>query len=152
SGDVTHLWERDCGIQRRHQKLIEVAPSPSLAPRLRDRILDAAVAMAAHVRYAGLGTFEFLVADDGFWFIEANPRLQVEHTVTEEIPGVDLVRAQIRLALGESLGDAGLARTPPASGSALQARVNLETLEADGTPRPHAGTIEAYAQPSGPGV
>jgi acetyl/propionyl-CoA carboxylase alpha subunit/acetyl-CoA carboxylase carboxyltransferase component len=152
SGGVTHLWERDCGIQRRHQKLIEVAPSPSLAPGLRDRILDAAVAMARHVRYAGLGTFEFLVAGDGFWFIEANPRLQVEHTVTEEITGVDLVRAQIRLALGEPLASVGLARTPPASGSALQARVNTETLAADGTPRPHAGTIEAYAQPSGPGV
>jgi acetyl/propionyl-CoA carboxylase alpha subunit/acetyl-CoA carboxylase carboxyltransferase component len=152
SGDITHLWERDCGIQRRHQKLIEVAPSPSLAPELRERILAAAVAMAAHVRYAGLGTFEFLVREGDFWFIEANPRLQVEHTVTEEITGVDLVRAQIRLALGASLAEVGLAQPPPASGSALQARVNLETLAADGTPRPHAGTIEAYAQPSGPGV
>jgi acetyl/propionyl-CoA carboxylase alpha subunit/acetyl-CoA carboxylase carboxyltransferase component len=152
SGDITHLWERDCGIQRRHQKLIEVAPSPSLAPGLRDAILDAATAMARHVRYAGLGTFEFLLAGDGFWFIEANPRLQVEHTVTEEITGVDLVRAQIRLALGSSLAAVGLASPPPVSGTALQARVNTETLAADGTPHPHAGTIEAYAQPSGPGV
>lgn len=116
SGDVTHLWERDCGIQRWHQKLIEVAPSPSLSPGLRERMLDAATAMAAHVRYPGLGTFEFLVAGDGFAFIEANPRLQVEHTVTEEITGVDLVRAQIRLALGASLAEVGLAQTPRRQG------------------------------------
>ncbi|MDL4774297.1 carboxyl transferase domain-containing protein [Actinomadura xylanilytica] len=152
TGAVRHLWERDCSIQRRHQKLIEVAPSPSLDGALRDRILDAALRLAGEVRYGSLGTFEFLVAGSGFWFIEANPRLQVEHTVTEEVTGVDLVRAQIRLASGASLAEAGLDRTPPVRGYALQVRVNLETLAEDGSPRPGAGTITAFGPPSGPGV
>ncbi|MFG2001918.1 carboxyl transferase domain-containing protein [Spirillospora sp. NPDC048911] len=152
SGAVTHLWERDCSVQRRHQKLVEIAPAPSLAADLRDRILDAAVRMAAHVRYGSLGTFEFLVADAEFWFLEANPRLQVEHTVTEEITGVDLVKTQLRLARGASLTDLGLARPPAHTGCAVQARVNTETLDPDGTPRPQAGTLTAFAPPTGPGV
>ncbi|KAB2352674.1 carboxyl transferase domain-containing protein [Actinomadura rudentiformis] len=152
SGAVTHLWERDCSVQRRHQKLIEIAPAPSLSAGLRDRILDAATAMAAHVRYGSLGTFEFLVTGGEFWFLEANPRLQVEHTVTEEITGVDLVKTQIRLARGESLGDLGLARPPAPAGCALQVRVNTETLDRDGTPRPEAGTLTAFSPPMGPGV
>jgi acetyl/propionyl-CoA carboxylase alpha subunit len=103
TGAVSHFWERDCTIQRRHQKLIEVAPSPSLVAGLRERILDAASHLATAVSYESLGTCEFLVEaealgdDDGtFVFMEANPRLQVEHTVPEEITGVDLVKTQIR--------------------------------------------------------
>jgi acetyl/propionyl-CoA carboxylase alpha subunit len=152
TGAVTHLWERDCSVQRRHQKLIEVAPAPALPGEVRDALLDAALRMAARVRYDGLGTFEFLVAGDQFWFLEAIPRLQVEHTVTEEITGADLVKAQIRLALGEDLAEVGLAAPPPASGCAVQVRVNTETIDADGTPRPRAGTLTAFAPPSGPGV
>ncbi|TDC88753.1 carboxyl transferase domain-containing protein [Actinomadura sp. 7K507] len=153
SGAVTHLWERDCSVQRRHQKLIEIAPAPALAEEVRDALLDAAVGMAARVRYDGIGTFEFLVAGAEFWFLEVNPRLQVEHTVTEEITGVDLVKTQIRLALGEDLAAVGLGGGPPrASGCAVQVRVNAETLDADGTPRPGAGTLTAFAPPSGPGV
>ncbi|GGU04160.1 acetyl-CoA carboxylase family protein [Actinomadura citrea] len=152
SGAVTHLWERDCSVQRRHQKLIEIAPAPALPGRVRDALLDAALRMAARVRYEGLGTFEFLVGGEGFWFLEANPRLQVEHTVTEEITGVDLVKAQIRLAMGEDLAGVGLAAPPRASGCAVQVRVNAETIGADGAPRPSAGTLTAFAPPSGPGV
>ncbi|MEV4677448.1 MULTISPECIES: acetyl-CoA carboxylase family protein [Actinomadura] len=152
TGAVTHLWERDCSVQRRHQKLIEVAPAPALPAATRDALLDAAVRMAARVRYEGLGTFEFLVAGAEFWFLEANPRLQVEHTVTEEITGVDLVKAQIRLALGEDLAGVGLAAPPAASGCAVQVRVNTETIGADGVPHPRAGTLTAFAPPSGPGV
>ncbi|TDE32885.1 carboxyl transferase domain-containing protein [Actinomadura sp. 6K520] len=153
SGAVVHLWERDCSIQRRHQKLIEVAPAPALPGDVRDALLDAALRMAARVRYDGIGTFEFLVADGDFWFMEVNPRLQVEHTVTEEITGVDLVKTQIRLALGEDLAAVGLAGGPPrAAGCAVQVRVNTETLDADGTPHPRAGTLTAFAPPSGPGV
>ncbi|MFG2020147.1 acetyl-CoA carboxylase family protein [Actinomadura geliboluensis] len=152
TGAVTHLWERDCSVQRRHQKLIEVAPAPALPAATRDALLDAAVRMAARVRYEGLGTFEFLVAGAEFWFLEANPRLQVEHTVTEEITGVDLVKAQLRLALGEDLAGVGLAAPPAASGCAVQVRVNTETIGADGAPHPRAGTLTAFAPPSGPGV
>ena len=105
SGNVSHLWERECSIQRRNQKIVEIAPSPGLEPAIRDRLTAAAVRMAKEVRYDNLGTFEFLVNADasasdeaGFAFIEANPRLQVEHTVTEEVTGIDLVKLQIQLA------------------------------------------------------
>jgi acetyl/propionyl-CoA carboxylase alpha subunit/acetyl-CoA carboxylase carboxyltransferase component len=152
SGAVQHLWERDCSIQRRNQKLIEVAPAPRLDAGLRDELLQAALRMAAEVGYRSLGTFEFLVAPDGFWFIEANPRLQVEHTVTEEVTGVDLVATQLRLAGGAALADIGLAAPPPVSGCSIQARVNLETLDADGAPHPQSGTLTAFTPPSGPGV
>ena len=111
SGRVSHLGERECSIQRRHQKLIEIAPSPALSPDLRERLTDGAVRLAEEVRFASLGTFEFLLdadADDGTYaFIEANPRLQVEHTVTEEVTGVDLVKAQLELAGGRSLLELG---------------------------------------------
>jgi acetyl/propionyl-CoA carboxylase alpha subunit/acetyl-CoA carboxylase carboxyltransferase component len=152
SGAVQHLWDRDCGIQRSQQKLIEVAPSPTLAPELRERLLAAALRIAEDVRYGSLGTVEFLVSDNDFWFIEANPRLQVEHTVTEEVTGVDLVRTQLRLARGASLAEVGLDRPPAVTGYAVQARVNLETLAPDGSPRPHAGTLRAFTPPTGPGV
>ena len=153
SGAVTHLWERDCSLQRRHQKLVEIAPAPALPPAVREALVGAAVDLAAGVRYDGLGTFEFLVAGEEFWFLEANPRLQVEHTVTEEVTGVDLVQAQIRLALGEDLAAVGLAAPPPEPRTtAIQVRVNAEALDADGTPLPRAGALTAFTPPSGPGV
>ena len=115
AGNVSHLWERECSIQRRNQKIVEIAPSPGLAPAMRDRLTAAAVRMAKTVRYDNLGTFEFLVNSEasasdeaGFAFIEANPRLQVEHTVTEEVTGVDLVKLQIQLASGSTLAELGM--------------------------------------------
>ncbi len=159
SGAVTHFGERDCSIQRRHQKLIEIAPAPNLAPDLRERITAAAVRLAKASGYHNLGTFEFIVdagddADGEFWFIETNARLQVEHTVTEEVTGVDLVQLQLRLAAGESLADLGLSQeeAPSPRGFAVQARVNMETMAADGSTRPSGGTLAAFDIPSGPGV
>ena len=158
-GAVTHFGERDCSIQRRHQKLIEIAPAPNLAPALRERITAAAVRLARASGYHNLGTFEFIVdagddADGEFWFIETNARLQVEHTVTEEVTGVDLVQLQLRLAAGESLADLGLSQeeAPSPRGFAVQARVNMETMAADGSTRPSGGTLAAFDIPSGPGV
>jgi len=155
TGRVAHLGERECTIQRRHQKLVEVAPSPSLTPAVRERILEAALRMAARVRYRSLGTFEFLLdARDGerVQFIEANPRLQVEHTVTEAVFGLDLVQAQLRLAGGADLAQAGIPVRPVPQGCAIQLRVNMETMQADGTALPAGGTLTAYEPPSGPGV
>ena len=159
-GGIAHCWERECTLQRRNQKLVEIAPSPSLAPRLRESMIAAALAMAREVGYAGLGTFEFLVdasrdSDDArYAFIEANPRLQVEHTVTEQVTGIDLVQAQLQIAGGATLADLGLQQhdIPPPRGYAVQCRVNLETMAADGSPMPAAGVISAYEPPSGPGV
>lgn len=160
SGAALHLGERDCSIQRRHQKLVEVAPAPGLPPGLRERITAAAVQLAQAVRYDNIGTFEFLVDatalcdSSPFFFIEANPRLQVEHTVTEEVTGVDLVRIQIELAGGASLAALGLHQHEVAAprGFAIQVRVNMETMGADGTPLPAGGTLLAFDPPTGPGV
>jgi acetyl/propionyl-CoA carboxylase alpha subunit/acetyl-CoA carboxylase carboxyltransferase component len=160
AGGVSHLWERECTIQRRNQKLIEVAPSPGLPPALRDRLTAAAVSLAEEVHYDNLGTFEFLVdAAHGrgealFAFIEANPRLQVEHTVTEEVTGVDLVKLQLKLAAGFSLAELGLrqADVPAPRGFALQARINMESMGADGVAKPAGGTLAAFETPSGPGL
>ena len=160
SGAVSQLGERECSIQRRNQKLVEIAPSPGLLPELRERLSSAAVRLAQAVQYASLGTFEFLVnaEQDGdnatFAFIEANARLQVEHTVTEEVTGVDLVKAQLRIAGGSSLADLGLtqARIPAPRGFAMQVRINMETMAPDGTPRPSGGTLSAFEVPSGPGL
>ncbi|MCZ4291552.1 carboxyl transferase domain-containing protein [Hoeflea alexandrii] len=152
TGAVCHLWERDCTIQRRHQKLVEIAPAPSFPPDLRARVIEAAVGLARHVGYASLGTFEFLCSNDEFWFMEANPRLQVEHTITEEITGIDLVQSQLKIALGATLAELDLMTPPPVSGFALQARVNLEALLADGSPIPKAGTLGSYSAPSGPNI
>jgi len=161
-GEVSHLWERECSIQRRHQKIVEVAPAPGLDPALRDRLTAAAVRMAKEVRYNNLGTFEFLVNGDAsasndkaaFAFIEANPRLQVEHTVTEEVTGVDLVKLQIQLAAGRSLAELGMrqADIPKPRGFAMQVRINMESMRADGTAKPAGGTITAFEAPSGPRV
>ncbi len=113
-GNVTHLWERECSIQRRYQKLVEIAPAPFIAESLRDEIIESAVKLANSVGYSNIGTFEFLTYQsnqaeyDSFVFIEGNPRLQVEHTVTEEVTGVDIVQSQIRLAEGATLSEIGL--------------------------------------------
>jgi acetyl/propionyl-CoA carboxylase alpha subunit/acetyl-CoA carboxylase carboxyltransferase component len=157
---VTQLWERDCSIQRRNQKLVEIAPAPALDPELRAALTAAAVRMAEAANYTSLGTFEFLVNLDapagqpGFAFIEANARLQVEHTVTEEVTGIDLVQTQLQLASGRTLGDLGLtqADVPAPRGFALQARVNMETMTADGQARPAGGTLAVFEVPSGPGL
>jgi len=159
-GAISHLWERECTIQRRNQKLIEVAPSPSLSDGLRSRIIDAAKALAAAAHYDSLGTFEFLVDDEAtegdpaFAFIEANPRLQVEHTVTEEVLGVDLVKSQIAVASGATLASLGLtqAAVPAPRGYAVQLRINMEVMDAKGLTKPTGGTLEVFDPPSGPGV
>ncbi|MFC8131505.1 carboxyl transferase domain-containing protein [Streptomyces sp. NPDC057302] len=153
TGEVTHLWERDCSAQRRHQKLVEIAPAPGLSPAVREKLVDASLRMARACGYTGLGTFEFLLLGEEFHFIEANPRLQVEHTVTEEVTGVDLVVAQLRLAAGDSLASLGLGGPPPEPrGYALQARVNAESPAADGTALPSTGTLTRFDVPTGPGV
>ena len=158
-GNVSHLWERECTIQRRHQKLVEVAPSPSLTDSLRNDLIAAAMRIAESVRYDNLGTFEFIVdatGDDAvpFAFIEANPRLQVEHTVTEEVTGIDLVKTQLLIASGQSLAELGLERAdiPKPRGFAIQLRINVETMNTDGTARPSGGTIRAFEAPSGRGL
>ena len=154
SGAVSQLWERDCTLQRRHQKLVEFAPAPGLDAALRDRIIDSALTLAAEVNYLGIGTFEFLVepAAGRYFFMEANPRVQVEHTVTEQVTGVDLVQTQIHLAAGASLVDLKLDTPPVCDGMAVQLRLNLETLKADGSTAPSAGTLTAYEPASGPGI
>lgn len=156
TGFVTHLWERDCTLQRRHQKLVEMAPSPVLGDDERETLIDAALRLARHLRYENLGTFEFLRDESNpqhsFLFIEANPRLQVEHTVTEEITGIDLVRTQIALAAGRSLAELGLDAPPPPRGLAVQARVNFETMLEDGTTRPSSGTLTTFEVPTGRGI
>jgi len=154
SGAVSHLWERDCTLQRRHQKLVEFAPAPGLDAALRDRIIDSALTLAAEVNYLGIGTFEFLVEPDSgrYYFMEANPRVQVEHTVTEQVTGVDLVQSQILLAAGASLADLNFETAPDCDGMAVQLRLNMETLKADGSTTPSAGTLSAYEPASGPGI
>ncbi|HDZ56940.1 MAG TPA: ATP-grasp domain-containing protein [Pseudomonas xinjiangensis] len=153
---VSHLWERECTLQRRNQKLVEIAPSPTLDQKMRERLLAAATNLAAAVGYCGLGTFEFLVDEDAgdFVFMEANPRIQVEHTVTEAVTGVDLAQIQLRLAAGASLAELNLEQRsiPAPRGFAVQLRVNLESMAADGSARPAGGTLTAYEPPSGPGI
>ncbi|MCA6121024.1 ATP-grasp domain-containing protein [Bradyrhizobium sp. WSM 1704] len=159
-GAISHLWERECTIQRRNQKLIEVAPSPSLSDVLRARIIEAAKQLASAARYDNLGTFEFLVDDEAgegegaFAFIEANPRLQVEHTVTEAVLGVDLVRAQLAVAAGATLASLDLAQAavPLPRGYAMQLRVNMEVMDEKGVTKPTGGTLAVFDLPSGPGV
>ena len=154
SGRVVHVGERACSVQRRHQKLIELAPDPSLSDAARGALADAAVRLGEAVGYRGLGTVEFLIDEDGRpAFIEANARLQVEHTVTEAAWGIDLVRLQLDIAAGRTLAELGLDSAPSApAGCALQARVNLETMTAGGDARPTGGVLTAYDPPSGPGV
>jgi pyruvate carboxylase len=155
-GNLVHLFERDCSVQRRHQKVVEIAPAPNLDPALRARICDAALAIGRKARYENAGTVEFLVdADTGeFYFIEVNPRIQVEHTVTEEVTGIDIVRSQILLAQGKplddqeiGLGNQGDIRT---NGFAIQCRVTTEDPE--NRFLPDYGRITAYRSASGMGI
>ncbi|MEO8296228.1 MAG: carboxyl transferase domain-containing protein [Burkholderiales bacterium] len=160
--EVSHLWERECTLQRRHQKIVEIAPSPTLPAALRDEIIGCAVRMAREAVYTSLGTFEFLVDVDTetaaehplFAFMEANPRVQVEHTVTEEVTGIDLVKAQIQIASGATLQDLGLAQAdiPAPRGFAVQLRINMEVLQPDGSTKPAGGTLGVFEPPSGPGI
>ena len=155
-GHIGHLWDRDCSLQRNRQKLVEVAPAPDMEPAQRQALIEGAMRLAGAAGLQGLATFEFLLEPaSGEWvFMEANPRLQVEHTVTEAISGVDLVAVQVALAGGDSLqslGLADLAMEPPAL-SAVQLRINLETLMADGALRPASGEIAVYEPPGGPGL
>ena len=156
SGEVVHLFERDCSLQRRHQKVVEIAPAPNLDPALRDRLCADAVAFARHIGYVNAGTVEFLVDTAGeragqHVFIEMNPRIQVEHTVTEEVTDVDLVQSQMRIASGETLADLGISQaTLRVNGAAIQTRITTED-PANGF-RPDTGRIVAYRSPGGAGV
>src|SRR5262245_47589424 len=146
-GNVVHLYERDCSVQLRHQKVVEVAPAPNLDPAVRQRLLADAVKLARAARLENAGTIEFLVdpSPGEHYFIECNPRIQVEHTITEQVLGIDLVEAQFRIAAGEQLASLGLAEqkaVPVPRGFAVQARVVAQG----------SGTLTAYREPSGPGV
>ncbi len=151
-GNVVHLYERDCSVQRRHQKVVEIAPAPNLDPELRDRICADAVAFATHIGYVNAGTVEFLLDERGqHVFIEMNPRIQVEHTVTEQVTDRDLVIAQLRIASGMTLPELRLTQDEiTLSGAALQCRVTTE--DPSNGFRPDTGTISAYRSPGGPGV
>ncbi len=149
---VIHLFERDCSVQRRHQKVVEIAPAPNLDPALREQMCADAVRFAAQIGYRNAGTVEFLLDPDGrYVFIEMNPRIQVEHTVTEEVTDVDLVQAQLRIASGETLADLGLTQESVSlRGAALQCRITTEDPANDF--RPDTGTITTYRSPGGGGV
>ena len=155
TGAVAVLGDRDCSLQRRRQKLVEIAPA-AIGDALRTRLSEAAVALAGSARYAGLATVEFLVQDDTAAFLEVNPRIQVEHTVTEQVTGLDLVELALRVADGARLADLPLGDGPAGRaaprGVAIQARVNAETLNPDGTLQPGAGTLTRFQPPAGRGV
>ena len=148
-GNIVHLYERDCSVQRRHQKMVEESPSPALPPKVRKRMLECAVSLMKTVGYSNAGTVEFLVdRDNRFYFIEVNARIQVEHPVTEMVTGIDLVKEQIRIAAGEKLGydqDDVECR-----GAAIEVRVNAED-PANGF-RASPGRITEWSLPGGPGV
>ena len=147
-GHVIHLGERDCSVQRRHQKLIEEAPSPAVTPELRASMGEAAVRGAAAIDYVGAGTIEMLLNSDGsYYFMEMNTRIQVEHPVTEMLTGVDLVKEQIRVAAGEKLS---ITEMPPLRGHVIECRVNAEDPARNFQPSP--GKIDVFHPPGGPGV
>jgi len=147
-GNIIHLGERDCSVQRRHQKLIEEAPSPAVTPDLRERMGDAAVRGAKAIDYVGAGTVEMLLnADGNFYFMEMNTRIQVEHPVTEMLTGVDIVKEQIRVAAGEKLS---VMAVPELRGHVIECRVNAEDPARNFQPSP--GRIDVFHPPGGPGV
>jgi acetyl-CoA carboxylase biotin carboxylase subunit len=148
-GNAVHLWERECSLQRRHQKLVEESPSPHLPPKVRAAICDAAVRLVRAAGYQNAGTCEFLVdKHDRFYFIEVNARIQVEHPVTELVTGLDLVREQIRIAAGEPLRVTQ--EQVPHRGVAIECRINAEDPDADFRPCP--GVVTRWQSPGGPGV
>jgi len=155
-GNTIHLFERDCSVQRRHQKVVEIAPAPHISAELREALCGDAVRFAESINYSNAGTVEFLVETEGpragqHVFIEMNPRIQVEHTITEEITDVDLVQSQMRIAAGDSLGDLGLSQEMiRINGAALQCRITTEDPANDF--RPDTGTITAYRSAGGAGV
>ncbi|PWN37930.1 ClpP/crotonase [Meira miltonrushii] len=153
-GSVTHLWERECSIQRRHQKVIEIAPSPTLTAEVRQQILKASLRMAKEVKYKNLGTFEFLLLPETgeFFFMEINPRIQVEHTITEAITGQDLVAIQLRIALGCALNELGLQNNVLPTRTAIQTRINAEKFLPDGNVIPTSGKLTSFNLPSGPNI
>ncbi|MEY8565925.1 pyruvate carboxylase [Corynebacteriaceae bacterium 7-707] len=152
TGEVVHLYERDCSLQRRHQKVVEIAPAQHLDPVLRERICADAVRFCESINYTGAGTVEFLVDEDGnHVFIEMNPRIQVEHTVTEEVTQVDLVKSQMHIAAGATLEQLGLRQDDIVTrGAALQCRITTE--DPSNGFRPDTGTVTAYRSPGGAGV
>ncbi|KAK3068736.1 pyruvate carboxylase, partial [Teratosphaeriaceae sp. CCFEE 6253] len=151
-GNVVHLYERDCSVQRRHQKVVELAPAKDLPPATRDAILNDAVKLAKSVNYRNAGTAEFLVDQEGrYYFIEINPRIQVEHTITEEITGIDIVAAQIQIAAGASLEQLGLTQDRISTrGFAIQCRITTE--DPSQAFKPDTGKIEVYRSAGGNGV
>ncbi|GAB2758942.1 pyruvate carboxylase [Salinifilum aidingensis] len=150
---AVHLWDRDCSVQRRQQKLLETAPADHLPGQVREAMFDAATRLARHAGLRGVATVEFLVSGERFVFCEVNPRLQVEHTVTEEVLGIDLVRHQFALAGGAGLDELGYAAGPPQPrGTALQVRINGETPHPDGGVTVQVGTLTGLCLPSGRGV
>ncbi len=153
-GNIVHLYERDCSIQRRHQKVVEIAPSNSISQDLRNRICDAAVKLMKNVNYLNAGTVEFLVAGDEFYFIEVNPRIQVEHTITEMITGIDIVHAQIKIAQGNDLFGSDIAMPKqediPLFGYAIQSRITTE--DPKNNFMPDTGKLMVYRSSGGFGV
>ncbi len=149
-GEIIHLFERDCSIQRRYQKMVEESPSPVVSSRLREGICSSAVRIARHIKYENAGTVEFILDQDQgqFYFLEMNTRIQVEHPVTEMVTGIDLVKEQIQIAAGRPLSLAQEA--VKLTGHAIECRINAETSEDQFRPCP--GRIEKWAHPTGPGI
>ncbi|HZZ44131.1 MAG TPA: acetyl-CoA carboxylase biotin carboxylase subunit [Tepidisphaeraceae bacterium] len=148
-GNAVHLWERDCSMQRRHQKLVEESPSPVLRQEVREKLCEAAVRLIKAAGYTNAGTVEFLVdKEQNFYILEVNARIQVEHPVTEMVTGIDLIKEQIRIAAGEPLGYKQ--KDIPQMGHAIEVRINAEDPARNFAPSP--GTIEEFRGPGGPGV